>query len=47
MMYRNTKNGAIIETPCEVSSEHWEKVEKQKKETTKKGTAQEEGESEK
>lgn len=25
MKYRNTKTGAVIETDCKISGEHWEK----------------------
>lgn len=33
MLYKNTKTGAIIDSPCEIKGGNWEKLEEKKVET--------------
>lgn len=33
MLYKNTKTGALIDTPCELSGENWETVKPKKKDS--------------
>lgn len=42
MLYKNTKTGALIDTPCELSGENWEMVKPKKKDAKEERLPEEE-----